>query len=96
MALTIPQAVRKLLIREPFYGLFLLSLDKKFDDSIDTACVKRKGINTELLINYDFWKSLSDECELAILTHEVNHIVFKHLFMQKDFSNKKHFNIAAD
>lgn len=96
MALTIPQAVRKLLIKEPFYGLFLLSLNKYFDDSTRTACVRRKGINTELVINYDFWKSLSDECELAVLTHEVNHIVFKHLFMQADFPNENHFNIAAD
>ena len=54
MALTIPQAVKKLLIREPFYGLFLLSIDKYFDDSIETACVRRKGINTELAINYEF------------------------------------------
>lgn len=52
--MTIPQAVKKLLIREPFYGLFLLSIDKYFDDSIETACVRRKGINTELAINYEF------------------------------------------
>lgn len=96
MALTIPQAIKKLLINEPFYGLFLLSIDKYFDDSIPTACVRRKGINTELAINYEFWKSLSDECELAVLQHECNHIVFKHLTMQSDFPNKKHFNIAAD
>lgn len=96
MALTIPQAVRKLLIREPFYGLFLLSLNKYFDDKIPTACVRRNGINVELAINPDFWKTLSDETELAVLTHEVNHLVFKHLTMQSDFPNKKHFNIAAD
>ena len=96
MALTIPQAVKMLIIREPFYGLFLLSIDKYFDDSIETACVRRKGINTELAINYEFWKSLSDEAELAVLTHECNHIVFKHLTMQDSFPNKKHFNIAAD
>ena len=54
MALTIPQAIRKLLIKEPFYGLFLLSLNKYFDDSIPTACVRRKGINVELAINPTF------------------------------------------
>lgn len=71
MALTIPQAVRKLLIKEPFYGLFLLSLNKYFDDSIETACVKRNGINTDLVINPNFWKTLSDDTEIAILEHEV-------------------------
>ena len=96
MALTIPQAIKKLLIREPFYGLFLLSLNKYFDDKVETACVRRNGINTELAINYEFWKSLSDECELAVLEHEVLHIVNKHLTMQESFPNKQHFNIAAD
>lgn len=96
MALTIPQAVRKLLIREPFYGLFLLSLNKYFDNSIETACVRRKGINTELAINEEFWNSLSDTAELAVLEHEILHIVNNHLMMQESFSNKKHFNIASD
>lgn len=96
MALTIPQAVRKLLIREPFYGLFLMSLNKYFDDTIETACVRLKGINTELAINPKFWESLSDNAEIAILEHETLHIVMKHLTMQADFPNKKHFNIASD
>lgn len=96
MALTIPKAVRKLLIREPFYGLFLLSLNKYFDDSIPTACVRRKGINIELAINEQFWNSLSDEAELAVLEHEILHLVNKHLTMQASFPNKKHFNVAAD
>ena len=96
MALTIPKAIRKLLIKEPFYGLFLLSLNKYFDDKIPTACVKRNGINVELAINEKFWNSLSDEAELAVLEHEVLHLVNKHLTMQQDFPNKKHFNIASD
>ena len=96
MALTIPKAIRKLLIKEPFYGLFLLSLNKYFDDTIKTACVKRNGINVELAINEKFWNSLSDEAELAVLEHEVLHLVNKHLTMQESFSNKDHFNIAAD
>ena len=96
MPLTIPQAVRKLLIKEPFYGLFLMSIDKRFDDKIPTACVCRKGINVELLINKKFWDSLSDLAELAILEHETLHIVNHHLTMQSDFSNKKHFNVASD
>ena len=96
MALTIPKAVRKLLIKEPFYGLFLLSLNKYFDSSVPTACVRRNGINVELAINEAFWNSLSDEAELAVLEHEVLHLVNKHLTMQASFPNKKHFNIAAD
>ena len=96
MGLTIAQAVRKLLIKEPFYGLFLLSLNKYFDDRVPTACVKRNGINVELCINKQFWDSLSDECELGLLQHEVLHLIYRHLWMCEDFPNKKHFNIASD
>lgn len=96
MALTIPKAVRKLLMKEPFYGLFLLSINKYFDDKVSTACVRRDGINVELAINEQFWNSLSDEAELAVLEHEVLHLVNKHLTMQASFPNKKHFNVASD
>lgn len=49
--MTIAQAIRKLLIKEPFYGLFLLGINKYFDESAVTACVRRKGINIELAIS---------------------------------------------
>lgn len=54
MALTIAQAVKRLLRREPFYGLFLMGIDKHFESSTPTACVRRKGINIELVINEDY------------------------------------------
>ena len=39
------RAVKTLLIREPFYGLFLLNLNRYYGDKCDTACVCRNGIN---------------------------------------------------
>lgn len=96
MPLTIAQAVKKLIIKDPFYGLFLTQLDRYFDDSIPTAAVRRKGINIELLVNEKFWDSLSDLARIAILQHEVGHILHGHLTMGPLFSNHKHFNIAAD
>lgn len=97
MALTIAQAVKKLLVKEPFYGLFLLSLNKFFSDSIDTACVSRNGINVELQINEKFWNSLSDLEEISVLEHEVSHILHGHLTNNwSDFKNENHLNIAQD
>ena len=54
MAMTIAQAVRALMIKEPFYGLFLMGLNKYFDDTIETACVRRSGINVEIAINKQY------------------------------------------
>ena len=96
MPLTIAQAVKRLLIKDPFYGLFLTKVDRRFDDSVPTACVCKKGIGVELLINENFWNSLSDNAEIAILQHEVGHILHGHLTMGPLFPNHKHFNIASD
>ena len=96
MPLTIAQAIKRLLIKDPFYGLFLTQVDRRFDDSIPTACVGKKGIGIELLINEKFWNSLSDKAEIAVLCHEVNHILHDHLTMQANFPNKQHFNVASD
>ena len=96
MALTIAQAVRKILIREPFYGLFLMGLNKYFDTRIQTACVRRNGLSVEIAINEEYWNGLDDELKINCLLHETLHIVYKHLWMSKSFPDKNRFNIAAD
>ena len=89
-------ACKRLLIRSPFYGLFLLGLNKYYGNRCQTACVCRNGINTELCVNEEFWNKLDDETQLAVLCHELGHIIFKHITMSEYFGNKNHFNIAAD
>lgn len=76
--------------------MFLLGINKYWDNTIHTACVKRNGINVELAINKDYWEKIGDDYALNMLVHEVNHIVHKHLWMMEDFENKKRFNVASD
>ena len=90
------RAVKTLLIREPFYGLFLLNLNRYYGDKCDTACVCRNGINTELCVNKKFWDTLSDDEQLGILRHELSHILFKHITSSEYFGDHNKFNIAAD
>ena len=90
------RAVKTLLIREPFYGLFLLNLNRYYGDRCDTACVCRNGINTELCVNKKFWDTLSDDEQLAILHHELSHILFKHITSSEYFGDHNKFNKAAD
>jgi len=94
--MTLEKCCKKLLVEQPFYGLFLLGLSKVLDDSVDTACVKKKGINCELVINPKYWNTLSDELQVSLLLHEVYHIVFQHMFLWNLFNNKELLNIAAD
>lgn len=94
--MTIDACVKRLLIKDPFYGLFLLGLNRYYDDTCPTACVKRSGINVELCINKQFWDSLTDEMQFAIMRHECGHLLFSHMFMSESFSNKMLFNVASD
>lgn len=92
----IERAYKKLLIENPFYGLFLLGLSKVIDRSTETACVRRKGINCELVINPDYWETQDDVQQLNLLAHETMHIVFQHMFLRDSFPNKEVLGLATD
>lgn len=92
----IEKAYKKLLIENPFYGLFLLGLSKVIDRSTGTACVRRKGINCELVINPDYWETQDEVQQMNLLQHEVYHIVFQHMFLYNSFSNKEVLGLATD
>lgn len=92
----IEKAYKKLLIENPFYGLFLLGLSKVIDKSVETACVRKRGINCELVINPEYWETQDDIQQLNLLNHEIYHIVFQHMFMTPLFKNHEVLNVAAD
>ncbi len=87
---------KTLMLEEPFYGFFLLALNKIWDKSVNTAGVCKNGINFQLRINENFWNSLSEEHRLGLLKHELLHIAFQHLTTFTMFSDKKLANIAMD
>jgi len=87
---------KSLMLKEPFYGLFLISLNKELTTSIPTACVTPDNINIKLCINPDFWESLDENTKLGVLKHELLHIAFFHLHHFDRFPNKKLYNVAAD
>ena len=76
---------KKLIINEPFYGLFLLNLNKRFDKNTKTAGVTIEGINPLLLINRDWWIGLDVETQVAVLKHECGHLLFGHLTKNWDY-----------
>jgi predicted metal-dependent peptidase len=87
----------RILLKEPFYGHFMLGMPKAMDDTIDTACVSLISSNiVKLSVNSKFWASLSDNHQYGLIKHEILHVVLRHLFIQRDFGNKYLFNIAAD
>ena len=92
----VEKAFKRLLIRNPFYGLFCLSLPKVITRKVPTLAVTKQGINCQLNINPDFWEQHTDDEQLALLQHELGHICFQHVFMSKSFADQKMFNVSAD
>jgi len=87
---------KELMLKEPYYGFFLIMLNKVWGNKIPTAGVSKNGINYQLFINPEFWESLSDNHRLGLLKHELLHIAFGHLTTFFKFSNKRLANVAMD
>ena len=87
---------KTLIFSEPFYGIFLIGLQKEFTKDCDTAGVGKHGIGMRLVINPDFFAELSELHQQGLLKHELLHIAFGHLILADKYPDKKLFNIAAD
>jgi predicted metal-dependent peptidase len=93
---TLGKTSKDLMMKEPYYGLFLIMLNKVWSERLPTAGVSKNGINYQLAINPEFWENLSDEHRMGLLKHELLHIAFGHLSIFFKFSDRKLANIAMD
>lgn len=94
---TLAKAAKRLMLESPFYGLFLVMLNKTWSKQIPTACVSKNGINYQLTINEDYWAILTDDQQRGALKHELLHITFFHLLIDRGrYSHKDILAIAVD
>ena len=88
---------KQLMLSEPFYGVFLSTLNKTIGNDVPTAGVCKQGINYKLVVNEEFWNSLStDKKKIGLLKHELLHICFHHLVERESYPDHALHNIAAD
>ena len=88
---------KQLMLSEPFYGVFLSTLNKVVRKDVPTAGVCKNNINYQLVINEEFWESLdNDKKKIGLLKHELLHICFCHLEDREWFPDHELHNIAAD
>ena len=92
----VARAAKTLMFSEPFYGLFLVGLNKKYRKDLPTAGVSKNGIGIQLAINPEFFEGLPEKHRIGLLKHELLHVSFGHLIMRDRFKCPKLFNIAAD
>ncbi len=94
---SLSKIAKELMLKEPFYGFFLIALNKVWDARrVPTAGVSKNNINYQLTVNPEFWESLSDNHRLGLLKHELLHIAFGHLTTFFKFSDKRLANVAMD
>jgi predicted metal-dependent peptidase len=92
----VARTTKNLIFTEPFYGLFLIGINKKYTDALPTAGVSKHGIGMQLAINPNFFNELSEDHRFGLIKHELLHIAFGHLVIRDRYPNAKLFNIAAD
>jgi predicted metal-dependent peptidase len=91
------KASKDLMLKEPFYGMFLIMLNKTWENKrIPTAAVSRNGINYNLMLNENFWDILQEGQKRGLLKHELLHIGFFHLTDFGHMTDHLIANIAQD
>jgi len=95
-----------LIMKDAFFGHFLLSINRELSDDGPTLWVRPSDDDKVIMgINPEFWGTqLNDKnFRMGGIKHEVLHVVFKHLTRAQErtggrlrYSNPKLFNIAAD
>lgn len=95
------RAIIELMLDEPFHAHFLGQLSRIITDEVSTAAVGIRNGQICLFINAQFFlNSLETKEErVAILKHEVLHLVFYHLYRfvgEKSSHNQYINNLAAD
>ena len=93
---TLSNAIVVLLKSEPFYAHIIQQMSRSFDERFPAcAGVWIKDAIPHLIINPLMFAELSVDERVAILKHEIYHILLLHQFRQKD-RDKEIFNCAAD
>ena len=97
-AAEVERAVISLLRKEPFYAHLLTSLKRIYGTEVPTAAVSATGAGVTLWVNPRFFcKEVNAIERVAVLKHEMLHLLFKHPW--RDASNMPDpelRNIAAD
>lgn len=97
--MTIEKASKEFLIRDPFYGFFLLGISKEIvpkEHKIKTAAVSINGLIITLYINKEFWDNLTDDEQISVLHHEILHLCLFHLTDDYKAENPYLMNICND
>ena len=95
--------IKQLILRHPFYYYILSNTEILYTDNktlkygCDTAGVRinESKLNYEMVINEDYFSTLSTDNAVAIIIHELCHIILDHLLYYNKYE-KSIYNLATD
>lgn len=89
--------IKRMLVEDPFYGFMVTTLERRISREVETAgvCFTRR-MTAELVVNPDFFDTLTEAEQMAVLKHELLHLSFHHLTMRDSFPDRETFGQAAD
>lgn len=92
------RTILDLLLQEPFYAHVLQNMTRSITTAVKTAAVTYRNEQLMLLVNPDFFGSLTTDQRRGLLKHEVLHIILNHLFRpeNKQGESRLLLNLAAD
>ena len=89
------RAVIALYMAEPFFAHVVHGLPRRIDDATQTAAVALTPNGIELRISPGFFASLTKDERVAVIKHEVLHVVLKHL-LRSASRDPLLWNLACD
>lgn len=93
------KVINTLLLTDKFVHYFLFRVNMRANNNCKTARIGVDKINNKIVLEYNeqFFSSLSREEITFVLTHEIYHLVLRHVFKPIPKKDEiKLFNIAAD
>lgn len=97
---TVSNAIKRLIIYEPFYGIFASGLQKSFSSQVKQMGIVPDGLNFKLLINKQYWYSLDLNHKIGLLKHNLLHMCFFHVTNYQKYlltcKSKKVLQLAFD
>lgn len=97
---SVAKVCKDILIEQPFYGLFLLRINKvivpRDDKKIPTAAIGPSGLFFTLYINEGFWETLDSDTAKKIIYHECLHLCLGHLTEWFKAESHYNMNVACD
>jgi predicted metal-dependent peptidase len=91
----VSRAIISLFMAEPFFAHVVQGLRRRVDTATPTAAVAQVGAHIELRVNPVFLATLKKDERVAVMKHEVLHVILKHLLR----ASGKHpllWNLACD